>query len=123
MEHAINVATRHVIMYLVPKQHSKATSNSDNEGSDEEDSGDGGNDGDSGVGVGFTSGEDVLKKALSLVKQVCTLCFSSVSSITTMQIHLSPQAQAFFQKLCWEVGLKELELTQWVHVEYWVYFP
>jgi hypothetical protein len=34
------------------------------------------------------------------------------------QIRLSPQARAFFRKLCKEVGLEQLELTQWVRTRW-----
>src|SRR4051794_24780224 len=69
MEHAINVATGYVVKYLIPKKHSKATSTSDDEQSSEEELDDEADD-------SYVGGEDALRKALDLVKQVRTFPFT-----------------------------------------------
>ena len=114
MEHAINVATGHVVKYLIPKGRPKTFHGSDHAESNDEDPDGNGDDNDDGVDDSVGDSDDALRKAFGLVKQVHVHFLLNDILDNSSQIRLSPQAQAFFRKMCWEVDLPELELTQWV---------
>ena len=125
MEHSLHLGAGHFVKGVAPTSSrnilKKGPKLADPE-DDLEDVDDGVDDGEGEDGEGEGEGgfeiADSIGKALALVNQVSILFLRSslefTASLVSQKIRKSPQARAFFEKACNEVGVPRLQLLLWV---------